>query len=63
MTYLPSTDNRILSPMQPEFNRQILKMNMTDIVSIALEQKPPSLTKPELCRYRWWNDFGMVCQI
>ena len=45
MTYLPSTDNRILSPMQPEFNRQILKMNMTDIVSIALEQKPPSLTK------------------
>lgn len=45
MTSLPSTDNNLLSPMQPEFNKQILKMKMNDIVSIALEQKPPSLTK------------------
>lgn len=45
MTSLPSTDNKILSPMQPEFNKQILKMKMNDIVSIALEQKPPSLKK------------------
>lgn len=44
MTSLPSTDNNLLSPMQPEFNKQILKMKMNDIVSIALEQKPPSLT-------------------
>ncbi len=45
MTSLPSTDNKLLSPMQPEFNKQILKMKMNDIVSIALEQKPPSLKK------------------
>ena len=42
MTSLPNTDNNLLSPMQPEFNKQILKMKMNDIVSIALEQKPPS---------------------
>lgn len=45
MTSLPSTDNKMLTPIQPEFNKQILKMKMNDIVSIALEQKPPSLTK------------------
>lgn len=45
MTSLPSIDNKILSPMQPEFNKQILKMKMNDIVSIALENKPPSLKK------------------
>lgn len=45
MTSLPSTDNKMLTPIQPEFNKQILKLKMNDIVSIALEQKPPSLTK------------------
>ena len=45
MTSLPNTDNNLLSPMQPEFNKQILKMKMNDIVSIALEQKPTSMKK------------------
>ena len=45
MTSLPSTDNKMLTPIQPEFNKQILKMKMNDIVSIALKDKPPSLTK------------------
>ena len=45
MTSLPSTDNKMLTPIHPEFNKQILKMKMNDIVSIALNDKPSSLTK------------------
>jgi len=45
MTSLQNTDRQILSPIQPEFNKQVLKLKMNDIVSIALNTKPPSLTK------------------
>ena len=42
MTSLQNIDNKITTPIHSEFNKQVLKMNMNDIVKIALVDKPQS---------------------
>lgn len=45
MTSLQNIDNKITTPIHSEFNKQVLKMNMNDIVKIALVDKPQSIYK------------------
>lgn len=50
MTSLQNIDRQklemeIFAPMNPDFNRKVLKMTMDDVVKIALDQKPVSLFK------------------
>ena len=45
MTSLQNIDKNILSPVNPKFNRQILKMKMNDVVELQLTDPPVSLYK------------------
>ena len=45
MTSLLNIDKNILSPVNPKFNRQILKMKMNDVVELQLNSPPISLYK------------------
>lgn len=45
MTSLQNIDRNILSPVNPKFNRQILKMKMNDVVELQLTDPPVSLYK------------------
>jgi len=45
MTSLQNIDKNILSPVNPKFNRQILKMKMNDVVELQLNSPPISLFK------------------
>jgi len=45
MTSLQNIDKNILSPVNPKFNRQILKMKMNDVVELQLKSPPTSLFK------------------
>jgi|TARA_R110000751_G_scaffold78796_1_gene159014 hypothetical protein len=50
MTSLQNIDKQklemeIFAPMNPDFNRKVLKMTMDDVVKVALDQKPVSLYK------------------
>ena len=48
MTSLQNIVKTITSPIDPKFNRQILKMNMNDVVKVQLNNPPPSLYKTHL---------------
>ena len=45
MTSLQNIDRNILSPVNPKFNRNILKMKMNDVVELQLNNPPVSLYK------------------
>ena len=45
MTSLQNIDRNILSPVNPKFNRNILKMKMNDVVELQLNDPPVSLYK------------------
>jgi len=45
MTSLQNIDRNILSPVNPKFNRNILKMKMNDVVELQLNDPPISLYK------------------
>lgn len=45
MTSLQNIDKNILSPVNPKFNRHILKMKMNDVVKLQLNSPPISLFK------------------
>ena len=42
-TFSQNTDREIMSPVNSGFNLQVLKLKMSDIIEIALVDKPKSI--------------------
>lgn len=45
MTSLQNIDDNFFAPMNPSFNKDVLKLDMNGIIKIALEEKPVSIYK------------------